>query len=129
MPALTVESSISAVAEGISASNNPGSGILTKIGVFAMLVVVVAVAAKKWFFPYTTEDLKGLVKAIDNLIEENTTLDWDLLGGSAREFRQTLNSVQAKVICLEHSQIQQASLVDSANRANGSSPSPWIAER
>ncbi|KAK1234410.1 hypothetical protein PQX77_002386 [Marasmius sp. AFHP31] len=91
MPALTVEPSISAVAEGISASNDPGSSVFTKIVVFAMLVVVVVVGVVKWFFPYTIENLKELVKAIDNLIDENTTVEWDLLGGSAREFRQTLN--------------------------------------
>ena len=90
MPALTVRSPVLDMAEGISASSNPSSGPLTKLVVIGTLVVVAAVAARKWFFPYTIEHLEGLVREIDDLIAENTTLDWNLLGDSTRYFKPML---------------------------------------
>ena len=90
MPALTIQSPVLDMAEGISTASDPDSGLLTKLVAVGVVIVVSAVAAKKWFFPYTIEHLEDLVKSIDDLIEESTTLEWNLLGVSARDFRQVL---------------------------------------
>ncbi|KAK1234466.1 hypothetical protein PQX77_002320 [Marasmius sp. AFHP31] len=87
MPALSLESSVLEMAQAVTTSSNSGSSLLAKLVVLGMLVVFTAVAAKKWFFPYTVEDLEGLVKSIDELIKENMSLEWDLLGVSAKRFR------------------------------------------
>ncbi|KAK1234478.1 hypothetical protein PQX77_002332, partial [Marasmius sp. AFHP31] len=90
MPALSLESSVLEVAEEVTTPSNSGSGLLAKLVAIGVLVVLAAVAAKKWFFPYTIEDLEGLVKSIDDSIKDNMTLGQNLLRGSAKTFRYRL---------------------------------------
>ena len=101
MPALIVQSPVLDMAEGISDSSDPGSGLLTKLVVVVMLIAVAAIAAKKWFFPYSIEHLESLVKGIGVLIKENTTLEWNLLGDSARYFKRVLERYVKNVAHLE----------------------------
>ncbi|KAK1235391.1 hypothetical protein PQX77_001392 [Marasmius sp. AFHP31] len=97
MPALTLDSSVLEVAEKVEASSNTGSGLLARLALVGVLVVVAAVAAKKWFFPYAVEDLEDLVKSIDELIKGNMRREWNLLGGSAKIFRRRLQRQNEEV--------------------------------
>ncbi|KAK1218638.1 hypothetical protein PQX77_018679 [Marasmius sp. AFHP31] len=97
MPALSLESSVLEVAEEVTTPSNSGSGLLAKLVAIGVLVVLAAVAAKKWFFPYTIEDLEGLVKSIDDSIKDNMTLGQNLLRGSAKTFRCRLQRCNEEV--------------------------------
>ncbi|KAJ8079469.1 hypothetical protein PM082_013807 [Marasmius tenuissimus] len=87
MPALTPGMSVLGMVGEASTSSDSDSGFLVKSAVIGMLVIVVSVAAKGWFFPYTVEDLEGLVKSVDNLIRHNMRPERNLLGGSAKRFK------------------------------------------
>ncbi|KAF9260191.1 hypothetical protein L218DRAFT_1002969 [Marasmius fiardii PR-910] len=90
MPVLRRESSASVDVGDIVAASNSNGGWLTTLFAFVGLLIAGVVAAKKWFYPYTVEDLETQVRSIDVLIKENMSLDWDMLGESAPRFRGML---------------------------------------
>ncbi|KAF9260188.1 hypothetical protein L218DRAFT_946980 [Marasmius fiardii PR-910] len=90
MPVFHRETSVSVGVEDIAAASGGNGGWLTTFLVLAGLFVAGAVAAKKWVFPYTIEDLESQVRSIDALIKKNMRLDCNILGDSAPCFRQML---------------------------------------
>ena len=84
------ETSISAAVEGASVVDSSKGGILTKISLMVIILFVTVVKAKKWFYPYTLEDLKDQIDFLDKYIKGNTALGRNLFGDFGREFRERL---------------------------------------
>ncbi|KAF9260224.1 hypothetical protein L218DRAFT_1054881 [Marasmius fiardii PR-910] len=97
MPVFRRETSMSVDAGDFSAASNGSSGWLAMFFVLGGLVVAGVVAAKKWFYPYRIEDLEGQVRSIEALIKENSSLNWNMLGDSARRFRDKLERLDDQV--------------------------------
>ncbi|KAL0061012.1 hypothetical protein AAF712_012185 [Marasmius tenuissimus] len=91
MAVLTTESSFSAITEGVSAADSSKGGVLTKIFIMGAILLVTVVGAKKWFFPYTMDDLERQIACVGNIIEQNMTLEEDLLGDMGWIFRDRLD--------------------------------------
>ncbi|KAF9260195.1 hypothetical protein L218DRAFT_1002973 [Marasmius fiardii PR-910] len=90
MPVFRRETSVSIDVGDVAAASDGNGGKLTTFFVLAGLLVAGAVAAKRWFYPYTIEDLEGQVRSIDALMKENMRLDRNMLGNSAPRFRGML---------------------------------------
>ncbi|KAF9260193.1 hypothetical protein L218DRAFT_1002971 [Marasmius fiardii PR-910] len=90
MPVFHRETSVSVDVGDVAAASDGNGGKLTTFFVLGSLVVAGVVAAKRWFYPYTIEDLEGQVRSINALIQENMSLDWNMLGESAPRFRGML---------------------------------------
>ncbi|KAF9260248.1 hypothetical protein L218DRAFT_1003021 [Marasmius fiardii PR-910] len=83
--------------ENVSDASNDNGSFLTEFLFLGGLVLAAAVAAKKWFYPYTIIDLETRVKDIDTLIKNNTSLEWSILENSAPGFRRTLGRLHNEV--------------------------------
>ncbi|KAG7089164.1 hypothetical protein E1B28_010869 [Marasmius oreades] len=90
MPVFHRETSVSAATENISAASNDKGSLLMKFLLLGGLALAATVAAKKWFYPYTIEDLDGRVRYIDTLIKNNMSLRWNILGKAGPGFRRIL---------------------------------------
>ncbi|KAF9260024.1 hypothetical protein L218DRAFT_1003116 [Marasmius fiardii PR-910] len=93
MSAFPQESAISTATQDISAASNDSGSLsmtLTKFLVLGGFIVAAVVASKRWFYPYTVEDLEGRVGAIDRLIRDNTNYKLNILGDSANGLRKLL---------------------------------------
>lgn len=86
MPVFHRGASVSAATEDISAASDDNGSLLTKFLVLGGLVVV----ARKWFYPYTVEDLESRVMSIDTLLKKNMDLQWNILGNSGPGFWREL---------------------------------------
>ncbi|KAJ8079466.1 hypothetical protein PM082_013804 [Marasmius tenuissimus] len=61
------------------------------------ILLVTAVSVKKWFFPYTMDDLGRQIACVRDIIEQNTTLEEDLLGDMGWIFRDQLDGERRKM--------------------------------
>ncbi|KAJ8079465.1 hypothetical protein PM082_013803 [Marasmius tenuissimus] len=55
------------------------------------ILLVTVVSVKKWFFPYTVDDLERQIACVGDIIEQNMTLERDLLGDMGWIFRDQLD--------------------------------------
>ncbi|KAK1215709.1 hypothetical protein PQX77_021671 [Marasmius sp. AFHP31] len=90
MPALLTETSVSAVVEGVSAAGTGYGGILTKIFITGVILFLTVAGAKKWFYPYTVDDLKGQIELVQKIIKENAAVGKNLLGELEWKFQEEL---------------------------------------
>ncbi|KAG7089139.1 hypothetical protein E1B28_010847 [Marasmius oreades] len=90
MPVFHRGASVSAATEDISAASDDNGSLLTKFLVLGGLVLAAVVVARKWFYPYTVEDLESRVMSIDTLLKKNMDLQWNILGNSGPGFWREL---------------------------------------
>ncbi|KAK1230127.1 hypothetical protein PQX77_006793 [Marasmius sp. AFHP31] len=90
MPALLTETSVSALVEGVSAADTGNGGILTKIFITGAILFLTVAGARKWFYPYTIDDLKGQIELVQKIIKENAAVGRNLLGELEWKFQEDL---------------------------------------
>ncbi|KAJ8088326.1 hypothetical protein PM082_022398 [Marasmius tenuissimus] len=91
MPVLLTEASVSPITKGISVVDSNKGGVLTKISVMGAILLVTVVGIKSWFYTYTMEDLDRQINYVEDVIEQNLSLERDLLGNSGWKFRERLD--------------------------------------
>ncbi|KAK1215207.1 hypothetical protein PQX77_022195 [Marasmius sp. AFHP31] len=83
--------SVGIIEEGMSVTPSDGGSAIVKIFMMSVVLLVgMGVGVKRWFYPFTMNDLAREIEQIWELIEENTTRHWDLLGPSGWGFRERL---------------------------------------
>ncbi|KAL0564485.1 hypothetical protein V5O48_017561, partial [Marasmius crinis-equi] len=101
MVSLTAETSLTAVEQAVSAADNDERSSLTNPLVIVALLVamgVVLIKVIKWLYPYTLGDLQSQIKAIERIIEKNTTLERNLLGELGWDFKKRLSKLYQKML-------------------------------
>ncbi|KAL0062088.1 hypothetical protein AAF712_011015 [Marasmius tenuissimus] len=86
----------------MSATTSYGGGAAMQIFMMILVLLVgLGVGAKWWFYPFTMDKLEREIGLIWELIEENTTRRWDLLGPSGWELRKRLYQECDKMVEIE----------------------------
>ncbi|KAK1233599.1 hypothetical protein PQX77_003240 [Marasmius sp. AFHP31] len=86
--------SVGIIEEGISAiPSDSGSATVTIFMLIVVLLVGMGAGAKRWFYPFTMDDLAREIELVWRLIEENSTRDWDPLESLGWVFRQRLRQI------------------------------------
>ncbi|KAJ8081685.1 hypothetical protein PM082_007531 [Marasmius tenuissimus] len=98
MAVLAPETSVKMVADGISTVSGDGKSVALKIFMTVVILVVTSMGAIQWCYPFTIDDLERRIELIQKRIEENSTLDLDLLGYSGWEFKQILIRERRRVL-------------------------------
>ncbi|KAK1231553.1 hypothetical protein PQX77_005345, partial [Marasmius sp. AFHP31] len=111
MPSLDTENSVEMIKEVSSATGDSGS-IAMKVFIIGVMLVAMGVGAKRWFYPFALEDVQREIRATFKLLRDNTTLEFDLLGDSAGQFRRRLDKEQERML-----EIEERSMVE-PNRWN-----------
>ncbi|KAK1227742.1 hypothetical protein PQX77_009242 [Marasmius sp. AFHP31] len=91
MAVLLAETSVSVITEGVSAADSSKGGVLTKVFIMGAILLVTVVSVKKWFYPYTMDDLERQITCVGSVIEQNMSLERDLLGDMGWTFRDQLD--------------------------------------
>ncbi|KAJ8079477.1 hypothetical protein PM082_013815 [Marasmius tenuissimus] len=97
MAVLLTETTVSAITEGVSAADSSKGGILTKLFIMGAILLVTVVSVKKWFFPYTMDDLESQITCVGGVIKRNMTLEMDLLGDMGWVFRDQLDGKRRRM--------------------------------
>ncbi|KAK1228038.1 hypothetical protein PQX77_008937 [Marasmius sp. AFHP31] len=97
MAVLLTETSVSAITKGVSAADSSKGGVLTKVFIMGAILLVTVVSVEKWFYPYTMDDLKCQIVCVGDIIEQNMTLERDLLGDMGWIFRDQLDGERRKM--------------------------------
>ncbi|KAK1227740.1 hypothetical protein PQX77_009240 [Marasmius sp. AFHP31] len=61
------------------------------------ILLVTVVSVKRWFYPYTMDDLKPQIACVGDIIGQNTTLERDLLGDMGWIFQERLDGERRKM--------------------------------
>ena len=86
----TAPTMIEAGEASITASGGQGN-VAMKIFIAGVLLVVTSIALKRWLYPFVIEDLEREMRSIFKILQDNTTLEFDLLGDCAWRFRARLD--------------------------------------
>ena len=73
----------------IATSDDQGN-VALKVLIAAILLVIASIAVIRWFYPFAIEDLEHEIQSIFKILQDNTTLEFDLLGDCAWGFRARL---------------------------------------
>jgi len=90
MAVLSSETTAVIIEEGISATNGSRSGVAIRIIIAGLVLVAIAVGAKRWFYPFTIDDLEHEIRMAFKVLQDNTTLELDLLGDFAARSQKRL---------------------------------------
>ncbi|KAJ8088345.1 hypothetical protein PM082_022418 [Marasmius tenuissimus] len=90
MAVIITESSVSAITDGVLAADSSKGGVLTQLFIMGAILLITVVGAKKWWYPYTIDDLERQINCVEDVIEQNTVLGRDLLGDLGWRFREQL---------------------------------------
>ncbi|KAJ8088402.1 hypothetical protein PM082_022475 [Marasmius tenuissimus] len=90
MAVLTSRPTTAIIEESVSVAGGGKAGVVMKIFIAGIVLVILGVGVKCWLYPFKVEDLEREIQLVFKVLQDNTTLELDLLGDSLQRFRGRL---------------------------------------